>query len=127
MLLCTDCVCQICHSLITQHPWVVVGTPKPLIRYDYTCGVWENELKPVVYQISFDILLCYAIICLLGRFELEQIIESVFRLLSTDREKNESGWMFNIKMPVLLHVGYCFILMTITINYILRLLITFML
>ena len=49
------------HSLITQHPWVVFGPPKHLFRYDYICVVWENDLTPVVYQMSFDILLRYAI------------------------------------------------------------------
>ena len=47
--------------------------------------------------------------------------------LAQPGEKYESRLMFNIKMPVLFQVGYCVLLTTIKINYILRLLMTSML
>ena len=44
---------------------------------------------------------------MLGRFDSEQILESVLRLLSTSREKCKSGFLFNAKMPVPLSIVDC--------------------
>ena len=57
---CTLCGCQICHSLITQNPWAVFGPPKPLIRYDYTCGIYKISSYTPRVSVSFTIFHRYS-------------------------------------------------------------------
>ena len=91
------------------------------ITVEYIHNIYNGGIHTTVLGDNFPGFACW------GNLILSEFQNNFYACSAQPGKKRESGSLFNTKMPESLLVRYCIIFMTITINYMLRLLMNSML